>query len=193
MDARHEIVNRRSVGRGPTMTDEPHTSKFSAPAAGGGPAERGAIDRERRDAELAEILAAAHTIAVVGIKAGESDDAWRVPKYLQDHGFAIVPVNPKLDRVLGESVFPDLRAVQSAGLAIDIVNLFRASDKIPDHVDEILALSPRPRCVWMQLGIQHGASAARLRAAGIRVVQDRCIMVDHRRLTGAGPSSPGER
>jgi predicted CoA-binding protein len=192
MDARHAIANRRGMGRGPTSMDKPGASEVSTLADASGPAERVGVDRERRDAELAEILATARTIAVVGIKAGESDDAWRVPKYLQDHGFAIVPVNPKLDRVLGKSVFPDLRAVQSAGLAIDIVNLFRASDKIPDHVDEILALSPRPDCVWMQLGIQHGVSAARLRAAGIRVVQDRCIMVDHRRLIGAGPASPGE-
>ena len=66
------------------------------------------------------------------------------------------------------------------------MNLFRAPDHIPEHVDEILAMQPRPRAVWMQLGIVHGASAARLRTNGIQVVQDRCIMVEHRRLLAPG-------
>jgi len=66
------------------------------------------------------------------------------------------------------------------------VNLFRAPENIPAHVDEILAMAEKPMAVWMQLGIQHGEAAARLRAAGIRVVQDRCIMVEHRRLLGDG-------
>jgi len=135
-----------------------------------------------RDAELAEILQGARTVAVVGIKAAEHEDAYRVPRYLQEHGYTVVPVNPKLEHVLGEQAFPDLGAVQAAGVRVDLVNLFRASDKIAGHVDEILALSPRPATVWMQLGIQDGPSAERLRAAGIRVVQDRCMMVDHRRL-----------
>ena len=70
---------------------------------------------------------------------------------------------------------------------MDIVNLSRASEHIPGHTDEILALEPLPRAVWMQLGIADGASASRLRAAGIQVIQDRCIMVDHRRLAAANP------
>jgi predicted CoA-binding protein len=123
----------------------------------------------------------------VGIKNGETDDAYRVPKYMRDHRYRIVPVNPKLESVFGETAFRDLASAQSAGHAIDVVNLFRASDQIPGHVEEILALSPPPRAVWMQLGIQHGPSAARLRAVGIVVIQDRCIMVDHRRLIGADP------
>lgn len=150
-------------------------------------------DDMQRDAELREILGGARTIAVVGIKAGETDDAYRVPRYMQDHGYRIVPVNPKLESVLGETAFRDLAAARSAGHAIDVVNLFRASDQIPRHVDEILQLSPAPRTVWMQLGIQHGPSAARLRAAGIVVVQDRCIMVDHRRLIGAEPPADDGR
>jgi hypothetical protein len=139
---------------------------------------------QQADGELAEILAAVHTIAVVGIKDGPGEDAYRVPRYLQEHGYRIVPVNPKLDSVLGEPVFATLRDVGGAGVAIDLVSLFRASDNVAPHVDEILALSPRPRAVWMQLGIHHGPSAARLREAGIQVVQDRCIMVEHRRLAG---------
>ena len=67
---------------------------------------------------------------------------------------------------------------------VDLVNLFRASDHVPAHVDEILAMKPRPLAVWLQLGIQNGPAAARLRAEGIEVVQDRCIMVEHSRLLG---------
>ncbi len=140
-----------------------------------------------QDSDLARMLGEARTIAVVGIKNGERDDAYRVPRYLQDHGYRIVPVNPKLGEILGETAYPDLAHLPESGPAIDIVNLFRASEHIAGHVDEILGLSPLPRTVWMQLGIEDGASAKRLRAAGVEVVQDRCIMVDHRRLMTSNP------
>jgi predicted CoA-binding protein len=143
------------------------------------------------DSELAEILSEANTVAVVGIKDREGEDAFRIPKYMQDHGYRIVPVNPKLQIALGETSYADLPGVSAAGEVADIVNLFRASDHLPAHVDEILAMSPLPKAVWMQLGIHHGASAARLREAGIKVVQDRCIMVDHRRLLTASEAATG--
>jgi predicted CoA-binding protein len=132
-----------------------------------------------RDDELAALLAAANTIAVVGIKDDESEDAFRVPRYLQQQGYRIVPVNPKLRRVLRERAHGSLAELEQP---VEMVNLFRAPDHIDAHVDEILAMSPRPSTVWMQLGIVHGAAAARLRAEGISVVQDRCIMVEHKRL-----------
>jgi predicted CoA-binding protein len=138
------------------------------------------------DAGLIELLKSTRTIAVVGIKSGENDDAYRIPLYMQRAGYRILPVNPKLDRVLGEPCFARLSDVDQP---IDVVNLFRASEHVPGHVDEILALEPRPRAVWMQLGIHHGSAAQRLREAGILVVQDRCMMVEHRRLLdgpGAG-------
>ena len=134
------------------------------------------------DDELREILTQAKSIAVLGIKAGEHDDAYRVPLYLQQHGYRILPVSPKLERVLGERVHPSLAALPGP---VDLVNVFRAPQHVPQHVDEILALAHPPKAVWLQLGIRHDAAAARLEAAGIRVVQDRCIMVDHRRLVGA--------
>jgi predicted CoA-binding protein len=135
---------------------------------------------EEIDAELSEILTESRTVAVVGIKDRESEDAYRIPKYMQDHGYRIIPVNPKLESVLGEHVYPSLADLTNE--PVDVVNLFRASGHVSAHVDEILDMTPVPRAVWMQLGIHHGPSAARLRAAGIMVVQDRCIMVDHRRL-----------
>jgi predicted CoA-binding protein len=135
------------------------------------------------DRELRELLASTRTIAVLGIKAGENEDAFRVPRYLQRHGFAIRPVSPKLAEVLGE------RAVTSLGqLAepVDMINVFRAPANIPAHVDEILAMKHRPKSVWLQLGIAH-PSTAKLEAAGIAVVEDRCLMVEHARLFRAAP------
>ncbi len=136
------------------------------------------------DENLRELLESSTTIAVIGIKAGAGEDAYRVPHYMQSRGYRILPVNPKLDHVLGEACYPSLAELPVPEQGIDIVDLFRASEHVPAHVDEILALERKPRAVWMQLGIHHGPSAQRLRAAGIEVVQDRCIMVDHRRLLG---------
>jgi len=90
-------------------------------------------------------------------------------------------VNPKLPAALGEKAFPALAQVP---VPIDLVDVFRASTHVAAHVDEILALAPRPRCVWLQLGVRDDVSARRLEAAGITVIQDRCIMVEHRRLLG---------
>ena len=136
-----------------------------------------------QDSDVREILANSQTIAVVGIKPDESGDAFRIPHYMQKHGYRILPVNPKFDEVMGEPAVARLTDLREN---VDIVNLFRAADHMPDHAEEILAMNPRPSAVWMQLGIHHGPAAAKLRAAGIQVVQDRCIMVDHKRLVAAG-------
>lgn len=138
------------------------------------------------DDKIRVLLEEAKTIAVVGIKDREGEDAFRIPQYMQRAGYRIVPVNPKLSHVLGEQCVADLSRVDGP---VDIVNLFRASEHVPGHVDEILRMQPLPKAVWMQLGIHHGPSAQRLRDAGIDVVQDRCIMVDHRRLFG-GAAAP---
>ena len=154
---------------------------MSGSSSGGGAGEQiSASDSDSQEA-LRSLLTSARTIAVVGIKDRESADAYRVPLYLQANGYRIVPVNPRLERVLGEPCRDSLREIVEP---IDIVDLFRATDHIPGHCDEILAMEPRPRAVWMQLGIHHGASAARLRAEGIAVIEDACIMVEHRRLLG---------
>jgi hypothetical protein len=145
------------------------------------------VEASQDDRDLSELLDSARTIAVVGIKEGERDDAYRIPLYMQTQGYRIVPINPKLTEVLGEPAHPNLLALPESAPGIDIVNLFRAANQISAHVDEILDLQPRPRAVWMQLGIEHGPSAKRLRAAGIQVIQDRCIMVDHRRLATFAP------
>jgi predicted CoA-binding protein len=141
--------------------------------------------RQPDDAALTDLLRRVTTIAVVGIKAGPDDDAFRVPRYLQAQGFRILPVSPKLDEVLGERC---VRSLAELAEAPDLVNLFRASAHVPAHADEILALPRRPLGVWMQLGIAHPEAGARLAAAGIRVVEDRCLMVEHARLFGRRPA-----
>ncbi len=134
------------------------------------------------DAELRELLSRVRSIAVVGIKVGERDDAYRVPRYLQDQGFRIIPVTPKLEFALGERAYRSLSEVPEP---VDLVNLFSAPANVQGHADEILRRSPLPAAVWMQLGIRHEPSAERLEAAGIDVVQDRCLMVEHQRLLGS--------
>ena len=133
------------------------------------------------DEELRALLAGVATIAVVGAKSGPDEDAFEVPAYLQRQGYRVVPVSPKLTELLGERAFAQLGDVP---VPIDLVDVFRAPQHVPAHVDEVLALSPRPRAVWLQLGISHAESARRLEAAGIAVVEDRCILVEHRRLLG---------
>ena len=94
------------------------------------------------DADLRKLLAAAGTIAVVGMKGDESEDAYRVPHYMQQHGYRIIPVNPKLETILGERAHASLSDVD---LPVDLVNLFRAPDHVSAHVDEILMLPSTPR------------------------------------------------
>ena len=111
------------------------------------------------DDSLKALFESSSALAVIGIKDRENEDAFRVPAYMQKAGFKIIPVNPKLESVLGESCHDSLSGLSEASPPIDIVNLFRASEHVPNHVDEILALDPKPKAVWMQLGIHHGPSA----------------------------------
>lgn len=134
----------------------------------------------RSDRELKALLERTRTIAVLGIKAGEHDDAFRIPRYMQRHGFAIRPVSPKLTEVLGE---PAVASVEELTEPVDMINVFRAPAHVPGHVDEILAMKHRPKSVWLQLGIAHPATA-KLEAVGIAVVEDKCLMVEHARLFG---------
>jgi hypothetical protein len=134
---------------------------------------------EPSDEELRELLEATHAIAVLGAKVGAGEDAWQVPRYLVEAGFAVHAVNPKLTTWDGAPAWPSLAALPAP---VDLIDVFRAPAHLPGHTDEILALPWRPRGVWLQLGIRDDASAARLEAAGIRVVQDRCLMVEHRRM-----------
>ena len=126
-----------------------------------------------------ELLRSARTVAVVGISEKENRDSHRVAKYLKDHGYKIIPVNPKLQELLGEPCYPDLKAVPDH---IDIVDIFRSTDAIPGIVDEAIAVGAGS--VWMQLGLAHDEAAAKARQAGLAVVMNRCMKIEHARLPG---------
>ena len=132
--------------------------------------------------QIHELLSETKTIAVLGIKTEARSDqpAFYVPKYMQNAGFKIIPVPvyyPDVTEILGERVY---RKVADIPDELDMVNVFRRPQDIPPHVDDLVAA--KPKAVWMQLGISHPAVAEQLAKAGIKVVQDRCLMVDHRRL-----------
>ena len=129
---------------------------------------------------LAELLRGARRIAVVGLSRKPERPSHSVAAYLQRAGYTIVPVNPAGGVTLGETVYPDLRAAAAAAGPIDIVNIFRRSEFIPALLDQLLEV--RPQLVWMQMGIRHPEVAQRLEDAGIAVVMDRCLAVDHQFL-----------
>ncbi|MGH7509353.1 MAG: CoA-binding protein [Gemmatimonadales bacterium] len=130
-------------------------------------------------AHLAVILRAARRIAVVGLSRKPDRPSHQVAAYLQRAGYTIVPVHPVAGETLGERVHPDLRAAAVTG-PIDIVNIFRRSEHVPALLDALLEI--RPALVWMQVGVRHDEVARRLEAAGIAVVMDRCLAVDHQFL-----------
>jgi uncharacterized protein len=136
------------------------------------------------DAGLSRIFRDARRIAVLGAKAGRGQPAFFVPDYLHAHGYAILPVNPTLPgaTLFGRAVVPTLADLPETA---DVVEVFRRPEYLPGHAGEILALPWRPAVVWFQLGIRHDGAAERLARAGIRVVQNRCMMPEHRRLLGA--------
>ena len=132
--------------------------------------------------QLRELLLETKSIAVLGIKteAQSGQPAFYVPKYMQNAGFRIIPVPvyyPEATEILGEKVYRQLQQIPDE---VDMVNVFRRPQDVPPHLDDLL--SKKPKSVWMQLGISHDIVAEQLARAGIKVVQDRCLMVDHRRL-----------
>lgn len=133
---------------------------------------------------MREVLSAARRVAIIGIKPESWVGApvFYVPKYLQDVGYEVIPVPvyyPDVTTILGEPVYRRLTEIPGD---IDLVVVFRRSEDVPKHVDEIL--EKKPGAVWLQLGIRNDEAAARWAAAGIKVVQDRCSMVEHRNLVG---------
>jgi predicted CoA-binding protein len=129
---------------------------------------------------LAELLRGAHRIAVVGLSRKPERPSHAVAAYLQRVGYKIVPVHPAGGVTLGERVHPDLRTAAAQAGPIDIVDIFRRSEHIPALLDQLLEV--RPPLVWMQQGIRHDEVARQLETAGIAVVMDRCLAVDHQFL-----------
>lgn len=133
------------------------------------------------DGDLRDLLAGARRIAVLGAHPDPAKPAHYVPDYLHDRGYQVLAANPgHVGRVLWDG--PVRATLAEIGAPVDVVDVFRRSERLPAHLDDILAV--RPALVWLQSGIRNDAVARTLEGAGIAVVQDRCLMVEHRRLFG---------
>ncbi|MFZ1135176.1 MAG: CoA-binding protein [Candidatus Korobacteraceae bacterium] len=127
---------------------------------------------------IGELLKSAKTIAVVGLSDSPFRTSYRVSEYMQSQGYRVIPVNPEIRESLGEKAYASLSEVAEK---IDIVNVFRRPEFVPEVVEEVIRL--KVPAIWMQEGVMHQAAAEKARAAGIFVVMDRCILKEHRRLS----------
>ena len=141
-----------------------------------------ALDNLQELSAIGRLLRQSRTIAIVGLSPKESRPSNMVGRYLLDAGYTIFPVNPGQETLLGRKCYPDLSSLPEQ---VDIVDIFRKSEDIPDVVEQILALPRLPRAIWMQQGIVHEQAANRARNRGVMVIMDRCIKIDHHNLFGA--------
>jgi len=132
--------------------------------------------------ELRRILGTCRTIAVVGLSPQWHRPSFFAAKYMQEHGYRIVPINPSAPEILGQRSFASVTAAAQAGMKIDMVDCFRKSSDIPPLADEAIAVGAK--CLWMQIGVVNEPAAAKARAAGLDVVMDRCVKIEHARLFG---------
>ncbi len=142
--------------------------------------------RNPDDDALRRLLQSVRRIAVVGLSPKSHRDSNRIGRYLMDRGYEVVPIYPREERILGQAVY---RRVQDVPRGVDLVDVFRRSESLPVVVDEVLAA--RAPALWMQLDCIDYEGAQRATAAGVTVVMDRCIMVDHARLLGRDWTHPG--
>lgn len=133
------------------------------------------------DNEIIEILRNTHSIAVIGMKENDAEISYRVPEYLSSEGYEIFPVNPaKIGKeALGKKFYARVSDIDEK---IDLVEIFRRPEFLETHVEEILAMKTRPVYAWFQSGIVNDNAAKTLEEAGIKVIQDRCMFIEHRRL-----------
>lgn len=136
------------------------------------------------DEQVKSILQTKHVIALVGASPNEDRPSFGVMKYLLEHGYKVIPVNPGQagKQILGQTVYASLADIPGK---IDIVDVFRASNAVPVIVDEILTLKIQPDVLWLQLEISHEEAEAKARAAGMQVVTNMCTKQQHQRLIGA--------
>lgn len=128
---------------------------------------------------LRRLLADHRDIAVVGLSANWYRPSYFAAKYLLDHGYNVIPVNPAYEEVLGRRCYPDLRSIPEP---VDVVDIFRKPEEVPALVEDAIAIGAK--VVWMQIGVIHEAAAARARRAGLAVVMDRCMKIEYARLFG---------
>jgi predicted CoA-binding protein len=128
---------------------------------------------------LRRILRENHVIAVVGLSADWFRPSYFAAKYMQEHGYRVIPVNPKYAEILGEKCYRSLRDIPEK---VDIVDVFRKTQDVPPIADDAIAI--RAKVLWQQLGVRNEAAAAKARAAGLDAVMDRCVKIEHGRLFG---------
>ena len=128
---------------------------------------------------LRKILSETKTIAVVGLSANWYRPSFFAAKYMQDHGYRIIPVNPAYTEVLGQKCYASLRDIPEP---VDMVDCFRKSADIPDIAQDAIAMGAKT--LWMQIGVINEAAAEQARTAGLQVVMDRCVKIEHARLFG---------
>lgn len=131
------------------------------------------------DFELRKILRNAHTIASVGCSKDEDKPAHYVPAYLLEHGYEVIPVNPTATEILGQKCYPDLPSI---GRAVDVVQIFRPSEDVPPIVQQAIQIGAK--VIWMQQGIVNQDAARAASDAGLEVIMDHCMRVEHIRLLG---------
>lgn len=137
------------------------------------------MSSEPSDSELRRLLESVRRIAVVGLSPKPHRDSHRVARYLQERGYEIVPVYPREESILGARVY---RSVAEVPGGVDLVDVFRRSEALPEVVEDAIAAGAP--ALWFQLDCLNEEAAARARAAGLTLVEDRCLMVDHARLLG---------
>jgi uncharacterized protein len=128
--------------------------------------------------KILNLLKSAKTIAVVGLSDDPSKPSYGVSAYMQKHGYRIIPINPKLKEALGERSYPTLRDAAKEE-KIDVVDVFRRPEAVPEIVDEVLEL--KIPALWLQETVVHEAAARKAEQAGVQVVMDRCILKEHSR------------
>lgn len=128
---------------------------------------------------LRQILQRSKTIAVVGLSANWYRPSFFAAKYMQEHGYRVIPVNPAYKEVLGETCYPSLTDIAEK---VDMVDCFRKSEDIEPIAAEAIAIGAS--VLWMQIGVVNEKAAALARSAGLQVVQDRCVKIEHGRLFG---------
>ncbi len=127
--------------------------------------------------EIFDILEKYKTIAVIGMSKNPEKDAYSIPAYLMEKGYRIIPVNPSADQILGQKSYKRLADVPGE---VDIVDVFRPSEDVPNYVDDVT--SKKPKVFWLQLGIHNAEAEEKVARSGIKVVYDRCLMQEHRKL-----------
>ena len=129
--------------------------------------------------KVRRILLKHRTLAVVGLSAQWHRPSYFAAKYMQEHGYRVIPVNPMYDEILGEKCYKSLRDIPEN---VDIVDCFRKSAEIPALAEDAIAIGAK--VLWMQLGVENAAARARAEAAGLEVVENRCVKIEHGRFVG---------